>query len=342
MKKCKGCGVTLQYRDKNLKGYSPKEELDYCQRCFRLMHYGDINDFSKNLDDNINTLNIYKDIKDALYVLIVDCFDGLYLSKDKLLGNFKDKDVLLIINKIDLLPRNVTEDKIENLYINEIKKLNNKIVDVLLTYKNDYTFKDLFFEVINEKNYKNIVFVGRVNAGKSTIINKLLENTDLTTSIYPGTTVDTNEIEVGDYKFIDTPGLLDDESFITYIDNYLLKEIMPLKTIKAKSFQVYDNQSYSIEGLVDFDIKPKENITISFYINNNLDVHRTKLDNIDRYFNNNKFELSYLPFSSHDYIIDTYKTFYLKGLGLIKIMGKCNLDIRVNKNIVIYDSEVNI
>lgn len=342
MKKCKGCGVTLQYTDKYKKGFSPKEELEYCQRCFRLMHYGDINDFSKNLDDNISTLNIYKDIKNALYVLIVDCFDGLYISKDNLLDNFKDKDVLLVINKIDLLPRNVTEDKIENLYINEIKKLKHKYIEVLLTYKNDFTFKDLFFDVIKDKKFTNLVFVGRVNAGKSTIINKLLEDTSLTTSIYPGTTVDSNEIEVNGYKFIDTPGLLDDESFITYIDNDLLKMIMPLKTIKAKSFQVYDNQSYSIEGLLDFDIKPKENVTISFYVNNNLDVHRTNLENIDRYFNNNSFKLSYLPFKSHHYIIDTYKTFYLKGLGLIKVMGKCNLDIRVNENIKIYDSEVNI
>lgn len=342
MKKCKGCGVTLQYTDKYKKGYSPKKELDYCQRCFRLMHYGDINDFSKDLNDNKNTLNIYKNIKDALYVLIVDCFDGLYLSKDNLFNYFKDKDVLLIINKIDLLPRNVTEDKIENLYISEIKKLNNKNIDVLLTYKNDYTFKDLFFETIDEKNYKNLVFVGRVNAGKSTIINKLLEDTSLTTSIYPGTTVDLNELEVNGYNFIDTPGLLDEESFITYIDNDLLKEIMPLKTIKAKSFQVYDNQSYSIEGLVDFDVKPKSNVTISFYINNNLEVHRTKLSNIDRYFNNNSFKLSYLPFNNHNYIIDTYKTYYLKGLGLIKVMGTCELNIRVNDNIKIYEGEANI
>lgn len=341
MKKCKGCGATLQYSDKYKKGYSPKEELDYCQRCFRLIHYGDINDFSKNLDDNIETLNIYNSYKDALYVLIVDCFDGLFISSDNLLKQFKDKDILLIINKIDLLPRNVTEGKIESLYINEIKKLNNRI-DVLLTYKNDYTFRDLFFNVVKEKGNKNIIFVGRVNVGKSTIINKLLENTDLTTSIYPGTTVDSNEIKINDYTFIDTPGLLDGESFVSYVDNDKLKQIMPLKTIKAKSFQAYENQSYSISGLLDIDIMPKKNVTISFYINNNLDVHRSKLENIDRYFKNNEFALSLLPFKSHNYIIDTYDTFYLKGLGLIKINGACKIDIRVNEKIKIYKGKVNI
>ena len=39
--KCKGCGVTLQYDDPNQLGYTPKKDSEYCQRCFRLSHYGD-------------------------------------------------------------------------------------------------------------------------------------------------------------------------------------------------------------------------------------------------------------------------------------------------------------
>ena len=41
MKKCKGCGAILQSKDQNAPGYTPKENSDYCQRCFRLIHYDD-------------------------------------------------------------------------------------------------------------------------------------------------------------------------------------------------------------------------------------------------------------------------------------------------------------
>ena len=37
---CKGCGTLMQFDNPQLLGYSPKKEADYCQRCFRLTHYG--------------------------------------------------------------------------------------------------------------------------------------------------------------------------------------------------------------------------------------------------------------------------------------------------------------
>ena len=39
---CKGCGIKLQYDDRDKVGYSPKENAQYCQRCFRIKHYDDL------------------------------------------------------------------------------------------------------------------------------------------------------------------------------------------------------------------------------------------------------------------------------------------------------------
>lgn len=41
-KRCKGCGALLQNENKNEIGYTPKMDADYCQRCYRLSHYGDV------------------------------------------------------------------------------------------------------------------------------------------------------------------------------------------------------------------------------------------------------------------------------------------------------------
>lgn len=342
MKKCKGCGEILQYTNKDLPGYAPSEDFDYCQRCFRLTHYGDTSKVNKEDTKNEDILKAYKEINDALFVIICDPFDALFLSEDNLLSCFKEKDVLLIINKIDLLPKNITEEKINKIYLESLKKY--KEVNCLLTYKNDETFNDLFFEVLEQFKQKKIVFAGRANVGKSSLINKLLEDSVLTTSIYPGTTIKVNRINYKGYSFIDTAGLIDNESFLSHLSNNNVKKILPLKTLKRQMFQLYENQSYIINGLLRVDIKPAKNASIEFMVNNNLEVHRTKLENADRYFDRNckDDKLRLLPLKSHKYKVDKFNTFYLKGLGVFKIKGKCDVDIKVNDDIKVYISEVNL
>lgn len=342
MKKCKGCGEILQFEDKNKLGYAPNESFDYCQRCFRLTHYGDTSKVSKDNTSNIDILKAYKEIDDALFVLIVDCFDALILDQDKLLDYFKDKDLLVVINKIDLLPKNVTEDKIEKMYLEVIKKRGN--INVLLTYKNDQSFNELFFEVLKEYKHKKVVFVGRANVGKSSLINKIIENNALTTSIYPGTTVKVNKINYQGYTFIDTAGLIDEESYLTYLSNSNIKKVLPLKTIKRNNFQLYENQSYFLNGLLRVDIKPSKSASVEFMFNNNLLIHRSKLENGNRYFENNcvNDSLKLLPLKENNYHVDKLKTFYLKGLGIFKVRGKCDVTIHVFDKIKIYSNEVNV
>ena len=335
MKKCRGCGVELQYIDKDKKGYAVNESFDYCQRCFRLMHYGDISKIDKNIVSNKEIINNYQKINDALFVLIVDPFDALFFKEDNF---FKDKDVLLIVNKLDLLPKNYNEEKIEKLYASCLKDFKGTC---LLTHKNDLHFNALFFEILSEYKHQNIVFVGRANVGKSTLINKIIDENSLTTSIYPGTTVSFNKFIYSGYTFIDTPGLIDDDSFLTNVDNKMIKKLLPLKTIKPSVFQVYSKQAYLIEGLVEILVSHKKEASITFLINNNLDIHRTKLENSDSYLNKNidKMSLKLLPFKDN-YYDARQRLFYLRGLGLIIVKGKCRINIRVNKKIKIYEKKV--
>ena len=345
MKKCKGCGAVLQYTDKEKAGYAPDESFEYCQRCFRLTHYGDISGLRKSLNDNREVIEYYKEVRDALFVLIVDVFDGMILDQDPFLEHFRGRKVLLVINKTDLLPKNVTEEKINMIYADVLKKYAaDPRVQCVLTHRNDRSFNELFFTILKESGYRKAVFVGRTNAGKSTLINKLCQSRDLTISIYPGTTIGFNEIAFDSYTFIDTPGLLDEESVLTYIDNSKIERILPLKTIKAQSFQVYDSQSYSIEGLLAVDIEALEESSVVFMINNNLEVHRGKLSNAENYLSRNaeRFTLKLLPFKDNRYKVNGLNTFIIKGLGLFKIKGKCEVNIRINDKIKVYMNEVNI
>ena len=71
---CKGCGVRLQYVDRTLPGYTPKKESEYCQRCFRLMHYDDL---TVSMRQGIDPDEVMKKIAsmDALILWVVDLFD---------------------------------------------------------------------------------------------------------------------------------------------------------------------------------------------------------------------------------------------------------------------------
>ena len=345
MKKCKGCGAPIQNKDPKMTGYSVNLEQDYCQRCFRLTHYGDLGLLKLKEVHNDEVYEIYRENRDALFVLIVEAFDALILNIDDLLSHFKDFKVLLIINKIDLLPSNITENKIEAMFSKVLSSSDNRnIVSCLMTYKNDQTFSELFFETIDYLKYRKIVFAGRVNAGKSSLINKLLENNELTISPYPGTTLMANEIKYKDCLFIDTPGLNDSRSFVSHLEAGSIRDLIPLKTVKARTYQAYSDQSYIVEGLVSVNVKTSKNCSLTFYINNMLDIHRTKTENKDRYLREHvkEFKLKLLPFQTRNFRVNRNLTLYIKGLGYIKINGSPDISIDIHQDIEIYKSEVQL
>jgi len=343
MKTCKGCGIELQDKDETLVGYVKDLKQDYCQRCFRLTHYNDTTQLKRSDISNELVREIYHKHKDDLFVLIVDAFEAMIFNIDSLASEYKDKKVMLIVNKIDLLPKNVTDSKIDYLITNVLTKSHhNNIITCILTNKQDNEFRHVFFDTLDAVGNKSIIFVGRSNVGKSTIINKILGDNKLTTSVYPGTTVNVNRFNVDGYEFIDTPGLEDSESLINYIDIDKLRQLLPLKTIKSKNFQVYEKQSYIIEGICRIDIYPKKLTTLKLFISNELDVHRTS--DPEKYLENNmkNIKLKLTPLKKESFTNKNKSSYLIKGLGIIEVIGECDVDIYTYSKIKTYKCEVNI
>lgn len=79
---CIGCGAVIQTQIPDELGYTPQSALDkglvtgevYCQRCFRLRHYNEIQDVSLTDDDFLRLLNELGQTE-ALIVNVVDIFD---------------------------------------------------------------------------------------------------------------------------------------------------------------------------------------------------------------------------------------------------------------------------
>ena len=347
MKKCKGCGIELQTENKDKVGYVINLEQDYCQRCFRLSHYGDTTHLKTSHVNNKKIYDIYNKYANALFVVIIDILDALVVKDDDLLDIFKDYNTLLIVNKTDLLPSNIKDEKIDKMFSKELFELNRKYPNIrsaILTNKFESKFNDNFFKCLDALKAKTVVFAGRANAGKSSLINKLLNNNDLTTSMYPGTTLDEVEIDYKNYIFIDTPGLVDVNNYSTHLNSEKYKLSKIDKTIKPQVFQLFEPQSYLYEGLLRVDIKPKKNASISFYINNNNEIHRTKYDNADDYYQKhyNEFKLRVKPLVINEFKVTNSKLFVVKGLGLFKINGDCNIRVHSLQDVKLYESEMDI
>ncbi len=296
--KCIGCGITIQSEDSKKEGYAPPSSLSneelVCQRCFRLRNYNELQPVSLTGDDFLNILNgIGK--KEGLVVKIVDIFDfnGSWISGlHRFVGQ---KDILLIGNKSDLLPKSINPNRMINWMKQEARKLGLKPIDVLLVSAFKGHGMDRALEKIDKyRRGKDVFVVGCTNTGKSTFINHIIQGATgakevITTSHFPGTTLDIVEIPLEDGKaIVDTPGIINDHQIAHHLDEKDLKLITPKSELKPKNFQLNAEQTLYIGGLARFDFIRGERASFLVYVSNRLDIHRTKLSNAEALYEKHK------------------------------------------------------
>ncbi|MDQ0216720.1 ribosome biogenesis GTPase YqeH [Oikeobacillus pervagus] len=337
---CIGCGVEIQTTNKNGLGYAPPSSLQneqiICQRCFRLKHYNEVQDVPLTDDDFLHILNTLGQT-DSLIVKIVDIFDfnGSWLPG---LHRFVGKNpILLIGNKVDLLPKSVKHTKLINWMKQEAKKLGLKPIDVMLVSASKGNFiKEALEAIESYRNGKDVYVVGCTNVGKSTFINQIIkevtgEKEVITTSHFPGTTLDMIEIPFDDdTALIDTPGIINHHQMAHFVDKRDLKIITPKKEIKPKVFQLSEGQTLFFGGLARFDYITGGKRSFTCYVSNELNIHRTKLENADDLYEKHIGEMLAPPrreqlaeFPSlvrHEFSIKEGKTdIVFSGLGWVTI-----------------------
>ena len=204
---------------------------------------------------------------------------------------------------------------------------NLNILDkIIVSSKNNYGLDELIEKVRKYKTDDSVYVVGYTNAGKSTLINKLIYNYSdklptITTSILPSTTLNNIEIKFDDnLTLIDTPGILEENSLDNFIDVKTLKKITPKNTIKPITYQINKKQYIYIEDLLKLSLK-NNNITI--FVSNNLKV--------DRLFKDKQLNLETKQ-------IEVYPNtdLVISGLGFIKFTKKEIIEVSVIKGTKIY------
>ncbi|MDF9824076.1 ribosome biogenesis GTPase YqeH [Breznakia sp. PF5-3] len=344
-KTCKGCGVILQNEDKEALGYTPSMEKEYCQRCFRLTHYNDVMISMQQGIDNDALLEKVNAL-DALVLWVVDVVDFESSIIKGINRHLIGKDIVLICTKSDLLPRDVNPNKIANFILHRLKVNGIHVKGVVmcpnLHKQDEESVASIEAAMDHFRAGRDVVLLGNANAGKSTLLNALLQKQALTTSIHPGTTLDINPILYNDYTLYDTPGIVNKKSLLTYVPEDQLKDAIFFKQLNPKKYQLKDNQSLAIGGYVRLDLKACEQVSVVCYFSESLTIHRGKMEQADELWERHLGEMLSPTIDSNYKDMKKYTTtknikkmdIVIAGLGWFCIQGEVkDIHVYVNKNV---------
>ena len=126
-------------------------------------------------EDFLNLLNELSDRK-GIIVNVVDIFDfeGSFINALKrIVGN---KKIILATNKLDLLPKQINKRRVKDWLKKTARKYGLDADDVILiSAQKGWGIDDLLTSIDQNRNKQDVYIVGTTNVGKSTLINKLIE-----------------------------------------------------------------------------------------------------------------------------------------------------------------------
>ncbi len=236
-----------------------------CKRCHGLQNFGKVDNSLRPGWTDEPTMsqeqfrNLLKPIseKPAVIIALVDLFDFSGSVLRELDGIAGDNPVILAANKIDLLPPKMGKQRAENWVRRELEYMGVKsLANIggavrLISCKTGVGVDEMLEKArsLADDLDGDVYVVGAANAGKSTLINKILGRIEdkpipgkiragnrnafkgaLTTSPLPGTTLKFIKVDIGDGRSMyDTPGLLVPGTFTQLLTAEELKMVCPKK-----------------------------------------------------------------------------------------------------------------
>lgn len=338
MSRCSGCGSVLQTANKSKIGYIVESALQMenplCMRCFNIKNY--CKNVAKDYTDE-QFISILNNIpSDSLVVMIVDVFDLNSTLLPDIIDIVKEYDVLLFVNKADMLIDDINIDKllsnIVSMYINlGLKIINGALISAKYNFNIDYAK-----ELIDKYNQgRDIYIVGVSNVGKSQFISAFLKecntpNDNITISHFPATTIDVLKFNYSNLSVYDTPGVINRSQVIHYIDENDIKFLYP-KKLKSFVYQLKEDSTIFIGGLVQIDIVKTKSLALTIFCSSLINVHRRKTEGSLEFRKNHKDDILLLNYTQENLVT---RQFELKKNDEIVVNGLCwfkvNNDVCLN------------
>lgn len=349
---CTGCGAALQTERPDRPGYLPPaaagREPAVCQRCFRIRHYNEVSSVALDEGDFLRILNHVGE-RPGLVVHIVDLFD----FEGSLIGGLprfaRANPILLAVNKVDLLPRNVNRNRIRNWVQRQAKSAGLKPAEtVLISARKGEGMEALLKALTAHRKGKDIFVVGATNVGKSSLINRLIRDysgldRELTVSRYPGTTLDLVHIPLDDGgHVIDTPGIVYRFRLTELLHARDLAAVVPDRTLRPRVYQLDAGQTLFFGALARVDFVRGGRQPFICYVADGVKVHRTKLARADELYAAHRGDLlqppakerldRLPPWTRHAFRLapGREKDVLISGLGWVRAGGASGAEVVVH------------
>ena len=346
VRRCYGCGAILQDQDPNEVGYIPPEKFKteedtLCERCYKLRHYSK---YKATGDFTIDYVTILSKAKEdnALVCYVLNAF-SLQGSLLKGIGKYLSDRVVIVLNKRDLLNKNYSEEYMISRCKALLEKENINPLDIIITSSgSDNSNIDTLVKAIDKyRDGKSVYFVGAYQVGKSSLINCLLlgysNSTEkmITTSPYPGTTLDVISIPLDDNSFIyDTPGIYNSASIVSFLEPEIIKYVLPRNEVRPETYLCKEGQSFLFSNFARFDFVKGDKTPFTFYKSNDLTLQRSKINKAESLFDDlchnvnletrsqkitSSSSLKKVSFNCMD---NTICRIIINGLGFVEFPGK--------------------
>ena len=312
---CTGCGARFQCDDAGAPGFVPEkvlaerqnaktskgEKAPICQRCHGLRHQNKLPVETLRVGGDMTHeelrpeyfVSLLRDIsrRRCVVVAIVDLFDFHgSLVPDLPLVVGAENDLILVGNKIDLLPARVNGGSVERWVRAEARKAKlPKLHSVhLVSCKTGEGTRKLVSELTDMMTRRRLdtYVVGAANAGKSSFINHCLRSVDAgksTTSHLPGTTLDFVRVSVlaGKHSLFDTPGIVLENQITTRLTTTELGQVVPKKRAQHVTLRVRESKSVLLGGIARLHMKAGKPFLFTFYLANDVTIHPTSTGKVD-------------------------------------------------------------
>jgi 30S ribosome assembly GTPase len=317
-----------------------------CLRCHQLSSYGKAITCDVSAEDFYSSLGKLKE-KKVLIVKIIDLFDveGSFIPNfNELIG---DNPILLVGNKVDLLPTGVVYERIESYlkYVAYSVKLMNIKGIQLVSGAKGINMKNFGAKMERIRHFRDVYVVGRSNVGKSTLINRMVSAFSdrdksggniphmkairrLTESSLPGTTLKTISFRIGrGYKkassyLFDTPGVMNPNLASNYLQPSEWKFAYPKNKIVPKHYRVKPGKTLFIGGMfridyVSSDAKDEyQRSMITLFVSTYTPIHTTRTERADEIYKTGLGKILFPPNPENQNLTPMVfkKTFKFNGL----------------------------
>lgn len=367
IQRCYNCGIELQTINPNEKGYIRPEILDaypdgllLCNDCFENERYNSAPkeaNFNKDYDEILNTIIKTKSL--VVYVIDILTLEGSFISK--LTEKLSNVNVIVVANKIDLLPLNTDLDNIKKYVEHQLRLAHLNVLEVILTSSNDDINVSVLLDRIAEygKN-KDIYFIGTENSGKSSLIYKMLKyyennsNENITTCSFKNTSLEGLKIPFENKTYIyETPGIELSNSILTKVENSLIKQIEEKKKIVVRKQRLVKNSIIAFGRLAFIELLSDEKTDVLIYANEKISINSLK--KIDPLFNPNIKIKNVFPISEKINDLSSFDAYEIEisesderdlgilGLGWLSFIGNNQkFKIYIPKGVFIYTTRAKV